>query len=177
MNKWQKSGITFSVATALLLSGIALPMIHTADAAPTQQAVSSTQVKHHALLKQTKSLAQVGKTINSENFGIGTKANDIIKKWGKPDYPDSTYELYYQKHSTSFFIKSGKVSSLTSFDKRYFGVSYKEVIQTYGKPVKQTFGDDGVYVQYKVGNRVLEVVFAYDKAGKKPDTIHYIEVK
>jgi hypothetical protein len=172
-----KNGITFRVVAVLLLLGVAFTMINIVDAATKQQEDSSMHMKNLALLKQTISLAQSGKTINSENFGIGTKANDIVKKWGKPDYPDSTYELYYQTHSTSFFIKSGKVSSLTSFDKRYFDVTYKEVIQAYGKPVKQTFGDDGVYVQYKVGNRVLEVVLFYDNAGKNADTIHYVHVK
>jgi hypothetical protein len=183
MNTWKKSSITFSVATALLLSGLALPLINTANAAPQKQAVQPVNNKHIATLKQTKTLATAGKTINSENFGLGSAGKDIVKKWGKPSDGDKDY-LRYDKRKIFFQLKSSKVDLIQSRDNRYNGITYNEVVKTLGKPVKQYFeedsGDHG-YVKtiYKTGKRTLAVCFYY-KVGNTtqiPTTIEFIEVR
>lgn len=182
MRKWKKSGITLSLATALLLSGFALPLINTADAAPQKQEAQSTNSKHQAILKETKKLAIAGKAINSENFGMGSVGKDIVKKWGKPSAGDKDF-LRYDDRRIYFELKSSKVNLIQSRDKNYKGITYQEVVNTLGKPDKQYFeessGDHGyIKAVYKLGKRTLSIAFYYTyEDDRVPTTIEFVEVK
>lgn len=162
MRKLQKNGIALSIATALLLTGVALPSIHTAEASEQKQEVQAINIKHQATLNNIKKLAFQGKTINSENFGLHSKASDIEKKWGKPDY-QSKGALTYKKRGMDFDLRFGKVVKIYSTDKSYQSITYQEVKQTLGKPVKETKAGDGYYITYRAGKNTLELAFTYNK--------------
>lgn len=175
MKKWQKGAIAFSVAAALALP-ITLPAIHVADAAP-KKSVQHVDAKDRVTLQQTKVSAVTGKTINSENFGVGSSTKDIIKKWGKPTNGSDDSYLYYNNRNIEFTAVKGKVTGVYSHDKRFNTISYQEVLSVYGKPVAQSNGSDAVYADYKAGKHKLTLAFFYDKTGKKPSTLKNIIVK
>lgn len=178
MKKWQKSAVTFSVATALLLSNIALPIVNNADAAPQKQAAQSVNIKNIATLSQMKAKMAEGKTINSENFGIGSSSNDITKKWGKP-FDSSQNNLWYDDRQIEFFVKAGKVTSIYSYDKRYKNISYEEVSQVFGKAVKEgRVKGDAVYdAQYKVGKHTISFAFSLKSQNQAPNKVLSVTVK
>nr|WP_255724603.1 DUF4309 domain-containing protein [Shimazuella soli] len=123
-----------------------------------------------------KKRAIAGKTTNSENFSIGSKTKDIVKKWGKPDQGSDAEYLGYNKRKIGFFATSGRVNLIVSNDKKYSGITYKEVKRELGKPSKERKGEDGIYVTYKAGKHALEIAFYYNKAGNAPDTIKEVSV-
>lgn len=182
LKKWQKNSIVFSLATGLLLSGIILPSVNTVSAAQPQQKqeVQSTNAKHQVILKHMKKLATEGKTVNSENFGIGSAGKDIVKKWGEPTSQYKNY-LQYEERNIAFELKSGKVIIIYAQDKRYDNITYQEVGKVFGKPVKQYYEEDSgdhshVRAIYKVGKRTLTIGFKHNE-DHVPTTIESLELK
>ncbi|WP_028776225.1 DUF4309 domain-containing protein [Shimazuella kribbensis] len=177
MKNWKKSAIAFSLATGLLITGTAITTIHTTHAAPNTKIVSPVQQQsNQATIKKIRNLASQGKTVNSEKFGLQSKTNDIVKKWGKPDSGSDANHLYYDKKGIGFIAEKGKVVKIYSGDKSYWDITYKEVKQTLGKPVKEVKGEDGVYLTYKAGKNTLVFAFYYNNEGTEPSTLGEVTV-
>jgi Skp family chaperone for outer membrane proteins len=176
MKRWKKSAIVFTVATGLLITGTSLTTINTSLAAPNTKVVVAEHHQSQQTIKNIKKLAYQGRTVNSENFGLQSKTKDIVKKWGEPDEGSDENYLYYAKRGMDLVAKEGKVVKIYSVDKSYHGITYKEVKQTLGKPVKEVKGEDGYYLTYKAGKNTLEFAFYYNNEGTKPSTLAGVNV-
>ena len=97
-------------------------------------------------------------------------------KWGKPDEGSDANYLSYSKRHIEFIANKGKVTEIYSFDKSYFDITYKEVKQILGKPMKEMRGEDGVYVTYKAGKHTLQIAFYYNNEGTAPSTMKDVTV-
>jgi Skp family chaperone for outer membrane proteins len=177
IKNWKKSAMVFTLATGLLVTGTSLTTINTSHAAPNTKVVVP---KHHQSHQQTiiniEKLASQGKTVNSENFGLQSKTDDIIKKWGKPDEGSDENWLYYSKRGMDIVAEKGKVVKIYSTDKSYYDITYKEVKRTLGKPIKEVKGQDGHYITYKAGTNTLEFAFYYNNEDTKPSTLAGVNV-
>ncbi|MCH5585984.1 YjgB family protein [Shimazuella sp. AN120528] len=172
MRNFTKILVTTALAVGVTITGLA-PLTY---AAPFTKQVEPEQ-DHRTTILQTEQLATQGKAINSEDFAIGTKGQDIQKQWGKPDPESSSEDAYtYSKRNIAFFLSNGLVTHIVSYDKRYEPITYKEVKKTLGEPSKETRGDDGVYTTYECGRKLLVISYYYDKTGKNPDTINQVVV-
>ncbi|WP_028778109.1 DUF4309 domain-containing protein [Shimazuella kribbensis] len=176
MRNWKKKAIVFTLATGLLLSAATLSTINTASANTQKQAAQSTNVKHQVILKQTKNLADDGKTINSEKFGVGSSTKDIIKKWGQPDNPKEEISLKYSKRQIEFLARSKKVTTVVSNDNRYEGITYQEVVDTLGLPYEYEDGKD-IIISYEAEKHTLKIAFNRSGKDQSPSTIKYLFVK
>lgn len=177
LKSWKKSALAFSLATGLLVTGTAITTIKTTHAAPNTKMVTTMHKQsHQQTIKNIKKLAIQGKTVNSENFSLQSKTSNIVKKWGKPDEGSDANYLYYSKRNISFHAQKEKVVGIYSADKSYFEITYKEVKQTLGKPVKEVKGEDGVYVTYKAGKNTLQFAFYYNYEGTGPSTLKEVFV-
>ncbi|WP_028778616.1 DUF4309 domain-containing protein [Shimazuella kribbensis] len=167
MKNTTKKIVVTTLLTGIALTGL-LPIVTHATTPNTK--IVQTQQNHRQTIEQTMTLAKQGKTINSENFAIGSNGSDIKKKWGKPTSGDSTY-LKYEKKKIMFLLSDGKVSEILSEDKRYEKITYDEVKQVLGNPKQETKGEDAIYVRYLAGKHQIDFAFNYDKTGKKADTL------
>ncbi|WP_028777747.1 DUF4309 domain-containing protein [Shimazuella kribbensis] len=169
--------ITKIVIAATLMVGAAITNLSTPTYASLDSKNVQAQQDHRRIIEKTEQLARQGKTINSENFAVGSKGEDIQNKWGKPDSNNSSEEAYtYSKRNIEFFLSKGIVTHIVSYDTNYKNITYNEVIKTLGEPAKETRGEDGVYATYECGKKLLMFSFYYDKSGKNPDTIKQIVV-
>lgn len=169
--------ITKLIVVTTLTVGVAMAsLVPITYAAPPAQQAQQEQ-NHRNIILRTQQLATQGKTINSEDFAIGSKGQDIQKKWGKPDPANSSADAYtYSKRNIEFFLSKNIVTHIVSYDKHYESITYKEVKAALGEPSKETKGDDGVYTTYECGKKLLVISFYYDKTGKNPDTINQVVV-
>jgi outer membrane protein assembly factor BamE (lipoprotein component of BamABCDE complex) len=150
------------LATTLLV-GATLPVILSVSDA---YAVNSTkevktQESNKQIIDKTVKLAAQGKVINSEQFGLGSKKQDILKKWGKPEYTDK-YEnhwevLDYTKRGVRFLLVKGQVTEVTTEDKRVLALSHKDVEQALGKPIEQDHGAGQIYETYQSGKNLIQI--------------------
>jgi hypothetical protein len=164
------------IVTALAVGVSITSLPHVTSASSLTNQVQEQQ-DHRSIIQKTEQLATQGKTINSENFAISAKGQDIQKKWGKPDPNSSSEDVYtYSKRRIEFFLFKGTVTHIVSYDKRYENITYQEVIKTLGAPAKESRGEDGVYTTYECGQKLLVISFYYDKTGKNPDTINQVIV-
>lgn len=164
--------LTSTIAVGVIMMGLT-PHSY---AAPLTKQIQQEQ-NHRQIIEQSEQLAIQGKAINSESFAIGSKGPDIQNKWGKPDSSTSSQDVYtYSKRNTDFFLFNDSVTHVVSYDKRYETITYNEVKLALGGPSKETRGDDGVYMTYECGEKLLVISFYYDKSGKNPDTINQVIV-
>jgi hypothetical protein len=176
MKQWKKTVVAYTVAAGLVIAGTATTTIQTTYAAPDLKVVVPIQKSDQATIQHIKHLAASGKTVNSENFGLGSKIQSIKKHWGNPDEASDETYVYYNKRNINFVADYGKVAIINSTDKSYFNITYKEVKKTLGKAVKEVKGEDAVYVTYKAGKNTLTIAFYYDNAGTAPSTIKQVSV-
>jgi hypothetical protein len=164
------------IVTTLTLGVSMISLTPFSDAAPSTQQAHQEQNNRSIILK-TQQLAVHGKAINSEDFAIGSRGQDIQKKWGKPDPANSSADAYtYNRRQIEFFLSNDIVTHIVSYDKHYESITYKEVKAALGEPSKETRGEDGVYTTYECGKKLLVISFYYDKTGKNPDTINQVVV-
>jgi hypothetical protein len=134
------------VATTLFISATLLGIapIYTANAAPDTKVVT-VEENHQKLIQDTLELAIQGKTINSENFGIGSKGSDIKREWGTPDPPESDGSVYvYQKRKIWFEVsRKSRVTGICSFDERLWDITLAEVKKIAVAPEREHKGEDG----------------------------------
>jgi hypothetical protein len=169
--------ITKMIIVATLMLGVAITSLSTPTYASLNTNHAHVQQDHRHVIEKTEQLARQGKTINSENFAIGSTGEDIQKKWGKPDSNNSSEDAYtYSKRNIEFFLSKGVVTHIVSYDTNYKNITYQEVKKTLGQPSKETSGDDAFYATYECGKKLLMFSFYYDKSGKIPDTIKQIVV-
>jgi hypothetical protein len=137
---------------------------------------------HMELLKQTKQLADQGKVISSEEFGLYTPQEEIEAKWGKPDSDSNLAdgEWKYNKHSTTFYLgknitdSGGKtvVSNIKTTDKRYAAITAEELQKTLKDGVVYK---EGGYITYSTDIANLTFYFNLDNSGNLT-TIKHVEV-
>lgn len=134
---------------------------------PTSNLNSTEQI-----IQNTLDLANDGKVINSESFGLNTSATEIKQKWGKPDTSNSEWIAYF-KREIEFGLKQDKVMWVRSTDKKFLNITLAEVEKIAGKPKSETKGDDRTYIDYKKGGYLLAFVF---DGYKKTDKIIFVQV-
>src|SRR5690242_8926155 len=120
MNVMKKMGKALLITTLLVgVSSFAVPAV-----SPVHAAAATKTESHQQILHRTMKLAASGKTINSENFGIGSDGNAIVKKWGKPDKGSVKEEyLSYKKRSIWFRLSSkGKVFNIFDSSYKKYGI-------------------------------------------------------
>jgi hypothetical protein len=162
MNKAIKTIGATSLIVGTLLAGLSSIGVPQTDAAPLTKAqhVTVAQQNNQQIIKQTKQLAAEGKTINSDNLGLGSTSSAIIKKWGLPDpnHSDKDRLDYYQKKKVVFELKKNKVTTVYSADKRFQSLTLKEIQKVLGKGQVSYF-EDGYEVLYKAGKHNLRFIF------------------
>lgn len=170
------------VAAAVLAGGVfgSFTVADVTHAAPNTKIVT-TQQNHKQVIEQTVELAKKGKAINSGKFGLQSSGKQIQKEWGKPDgeLTDQNY-LSYKKRRIDFELKNDKVKQMITYDNKYDDITFEEVDKTVGDSADRTdlrYGEDGVYLTYTFGSRVLEFVFYYDDAGREPSTVKEVYVR
>ncbi|MCH5585514.1 YjgB family protein [Shimazuella sp. AN120528] len=159
---WMKLVVAF--AFIVVLTGCISSAQQNADA-------SSKDVGHQKLIKQVLDLAAKGRTISSEEFGIGSQEADIVKKWGKPTSSNDTFLSYAAKKQTEFGLHKGIVTWVNSADKRLKEVTYEEVIKTAGTPASDEKKDGRRYVIYQSGKYKLSFLFDGYKTTEKILTV------
>lgn len=177
-----KSGLVAALAVGTILGGIVVTQT-ACSAKDIQSAPAQTQQDHAKLLKQTRDLANKGRVITSEEFGLYSTQKEIESKWGKPDSDSNRAEgeWKYSKHSTFFFLgndntDSGGVSTvfqLKTLDKQYASVTAKEVQKTLGEGMVDK---EAGYIAYEVENaNTLVFYFHVDNKGNFTN-VKYVEV-
>lgn len=169
------------VAAAVLAGGVfgTFTAADVTHAAPNTNIVIAQQ-NHKQVIEQTVELAKKGKAINSGKFGLQSSGQQIQKEWGKPDGESDQNYLSYKKRQIDFELKNDKVKQIITYDKKYDDITFEEVDEAVGTSADRTdlrYGEDGVYLTYKLGNRVLEFVFYYDDAGKEASTVKEVYVR
>jgi hypothetical protein len=159
------------VAATLLVSTtlIGISPIHAANAAQVTGVVT-TEENHQKLIQDTLELATQGKTINSENFGIGSKGSAIKREWGVPDRGSDREWYFYWERLIYFKLDKDRVTNILSFDERLSDITLAEVKKIAGKPESEWKGEDGFYLDYTVGKYQLRFGFCYDNDGINPGT-------
>ncbi|WP_028778383.1 DUF4309 domain-containing protein [Shimazuella kribbensis] len=174
MNKTTKTMIATTLVVGSLFTGsISIPAIY-AEKEPERVHVVN-DVKHEQLIKKIMYLSSKGKTINSEEFGIGSHEVDIRKKWGEPTSSNEYFLSYAEKKQTEFAIENGYVKNwVNSSDKRLEEITYEEVLKTAGKPLTNKTNEGRRFVTYQTGKYNLLLIF---DGYKKTDTITWLFVR
>lgn len=116
----------------------------------------SNESSHNQTIDRTVKLATQGKAINSEQFGLGSKKKKILKKWGKPQYEDA-YTLDYKKRHVTFTISKGRVTKVTTTDKRILALTHEDVHNALGEPIDHDQGAGQVYETYQAGKNLIQI--------------------
>jgi hypothetical protein len=171
MKKTTKMVLAYTlIAGSLLAGGQAFHMYTSTVQAEQQQ--SNAQI-----LLQTKDLAKQGKVISSEDFGMGSNKNDIIKKWGPPEgeFDDKWILSYAKKRSIQFGLEGNKVSGMNTSDKNLTSITYNEVQKVLGKGVLHKDMGDMFEVSYQVGKNTL--VFTFPVLDNKNPEVFGVSVR
>jgi hypothetical protein len=164
---------TTLVVSSLITGYISVSSIY-AEKKPEQIHVVN-DVNHKKLIKKIMYLSSKGKTINSEEFGIGSREEDIRQKWGEPTSSNENFLSYAEKKQTEFDMENGIVTDwVNSSDKRLKEITYEEVLQTAGKPVSDKINEGKRYMSYRTGKYNLLLIF---DGYKKTDTIIWLFVR
>lgn len=186
VKKWHKRAAIFSFVTALVLP-VVTPATNDVQAASPQTTKQSIIFNQEKMIKDINAAAKIGKTIDSEEFRIGSSIKDIYKKWGNPP----TYgedgagyvELSYGEPPVTFWARQNKVEIIDSWQENYHKIIYQQVKKILGKPVseKHVFhGETGYFlVTYKAGTYTLEFYFNHQRKSDyayPTDKLEYVSV-
>jgi hypothetical protein len=173
MNKTVKTLLVTTLVTGSLVAGyLTVPMMH-AEQIKTNNAAANEEEQQ--IVKKIMELSAKGKTINSEEFGIGSHESDIRKKWGEPTGSNETYLSYMEKKQTEFALKDGIVTNwVNSSDKRIKEITYDEVVKIAGEPNSNKISEEERYVTYQTGKYTLLLIF---DGHKKTDKVKWMFVR
>lgn len=124
-----------------------------------------------ALLKTIKQRSEQAKTLNSENFGVGSNLDDVIADWG-PVEDLSTVAANYWSHHTRFFYDENTpkrvITGIDDFDPRLQSIHLKQVKQKFGKPISAVEQEGNYYVTYHA-NEYHTITFVFQSNFTNPN--------
>lgn len=138
------------------------------------QAKGSTSV----LLNTIKQRSEQAKTLNSENFGIGSNLDDVVNAWG-PVEDLSTVAANYWSHHTRFFYDANTpkraITGIDDFDPRLQEINLKQVEHKFGKkPISAVEQEGNYYVTYYANeNHTITFVFQSKFTNPNPNLESY----
>lgn len=149
-----------TLGLSLLLCGIVFLNGNPAFATQSKYSVASYIHKEEItkeFLKEVKTLASEGKAINSEEFGIGSKKDEIIAKWGNPDSDGNGLMEYYEKKVNFTVDSDGVVESVQTEDERLSELNQDQINKTFGEPIEYGCGAGQCYGLHQAGGNFVSI--------------------
>lgn len=115
------------------------------------------------LLNTIKHRSEQAKTLNSENFGVGSNLDDVVAAWG-PVEDLSTVAANYWSHHIRFFYDANTpnrtITGIDDFDPRLQEINLKQVQRKFGNPVSAVEQEGNYYVTYNA-NEYHTITFVF----------------
>jgi hypothetical protein len=116
----------------------------------------------NALLNSIQQRLQQGKTLNSEDFAVGSSLNDVEAAWGPAEDLSTVAANYWSRHIRFFYDENTTnrtITGIDDFDSRLQGIKLKQVLQKFGEPVSAVEQEGNYYVTYNVNSYAVTFVF------------------
>jgi hypothetical protein len=116
----------------------------------------------NALLNSIQQQLQQGKTLNSEDFSVGSSLNDVEAAWGSAEDLSTVAANYWSRHIRFFYDENTTnrtITGIDDFDSRLQGIKLKQVLQKFGEPVSAVEQEGNYYVTYNINSYAVTFVF------------------
>ncbi|WP_028775867.1 DUF4309 domain-containing protein [Shimazuella kribbensis] len=116
---------------------------------------AATNVSSSTLLDTIKQRSVKAKTLNSQQFAVGSSLNDVEDAWG-PAEDLSTVAANYWTRNIRFLYDGNTpkrtITAIDDFDPQLQTIRLKQVKQKFGKPISAVEQEGNYYVTYKANN-------------------------